>query len=71
MGQKVRYALNLRAGGEVDCRGCYTAVATLHMLNMDKAAVLQLSGMAEFIGRCQARFLHLILHSFPFPAAHN
>ncbi|KAK9908192.1 hypothetical protein WJX75_004005 [Coccomyxa subellipsoidea] len=40
-------------GGEVDCRGCYTAVATLHMLNLDKAAVLQLSSMAEFIGRCQ------------------
>jgi prenyltransferase beta subunit len=48
------------AGGEVDCRGCYTAVATLHMLNLDKAAVLQLSSMAEFIGRCQARNL-------PFP----
>jgi prenyltransferase beta subunit len=37
----------------VDCRGCYTALATLQMLCLDKAEVLDRSGMVAFIRRCQ------------------
>ncbi|CAL8469676.1 g9217 [Coccomyxa elongata] len=40
-------------GGEVDCRGCYTAIASLHMLHLDKEEILERSGMADFISRCQ------------------
>jgi hypothetical protein len=38
----------------VDCRGCYTAMATLRLLKMDPAAVVARAGMVDFIRRCQA-----------------
>ena len=45
------------AGGEVDCRGCYTAMATLHLLKIDPTTVVARSGMVDFIKRCQASSL--------------
>lgn len=45
------------AGGEVDCRGCYTAVAVLHMLELDKTEAITRSGMVDFIRRCQVIIL--------------
>lgn len=38
----------------MDCRGCYTAMATLRLLKMDPAAVVARAGMVDFIRRCQA-----------------
>ena len=40
----------------MDCRGCYTAMATLRLLKMDPAAVVARAGMVDFIRRCQASF---------------
>ena len=36
-------------------RGCYTAMATAHMLCLDKHALARRAGMASFIRRCQVR----------------
>ena len=44
----------VNVGGEVDCRGCYTAMATLHLLKMDPYNVIEQAGMVDFIRRCQA-----------------
>lgn len=41
------------AGGEVDVRGCYTALAVAHMLGLDKTQLAEKSGSAKFIKRCQ------------------
>lgn len=41
------------AGGEVDVRGCYTAMAVAHMLCLDKAALSCSAGMVDFVRRCQ------------------
>ena len=41
------------AGGEVDVRGCYTAMATAHMLKLDKQALAQKAGMVQYVKRCQ------------------
>lgn len=43
----------LLAGGEVDVRGCYCALAACEMLCLDKAAVAAACGMTDFIRRCQ------------------
>lgn len=43
------------AGGEIDVRGCYTAMAAAHMLNLDKAALAEKAGMVQYVKRCQAR----------------
>ena len=48
------------AGGEVDCRGCYTAMATLHLLKIDPIVVVASSGMVDFVRRCQASRLPCI-----------
>lgn len=40
-------------GGECDVRACYTALAVAHMLNLDVAELVQLSGMVEYVARCQ------------------
>lgn len=40
-------------GGEVDVRGCYTAMAVAHMLCLDKAALSRSAGMVDFVRRCQ------------------
>ena len=40
-------------GGEVDVRGCYTAMATAHMLALDKQALAGPAGMADFVTSCQ------------------
>ena len=45
--------ITMCTGGEVDCRGCYTAMATLHLLNMDPKTVVERAGMVDFISRCQ------------------
>ena len=37
----------------MDCRGCYTAMVTLHMLGLDGSDVVQRSGMVSFVQRCQ------------------
>ena len=47
-------------GGEVDVRGCYTAVATAHMLGLDKVSLAKQAGMVEFVTRCQVH------HPVPF-----
>ena len=39
----------------MDCRGCYTAMATLHMLGLDSSSVVQRSGLVSFVQRCQVR----------------
>ena len=46
-------ALALPAGGEVDVRGCYCALAACEMLGLDKGAVAAACGMPDFIRRCQ------------------
>ena len=53
--ESVRWHL---AGGEVDVRGCYTAMAAAHMLRLDKAALARKAGMIDFVRRCQVR-LHV------------
>lgn len=35
--------------GEVDIRGCYTAMAVAHVLNLDKQQIAERSGMVSFI----------------------
>jgi hypothetical protein len=42
-----------KAGGEVDVRGCYTAVAAAHMLRLDKHALADAAGMLQYVKRCQ------------------
>ncbi|MEW5299125.1 MAG: hypothetical protein WDW36_002169 [Sanguina aurantia] len=43
----------VHAGGEVDVRSCYTAMAIAHILGLDKAALAERSGMVDYIVRCQ------------------
>lgn len=40
--------------GEIDIRGCYTAIATAHMLGLDKTRLVEKSGMVDYIKRCQS-----------------
>ncbi|EFN50919.1 hypothetical protein CHLNCDRAFT_28585 [Chlorella variabilis] len=42
------------AGGEVDVRGCYCALAACEMLLLDKSAVADACGMVDYICRCQS-----------------
>ncbi|GMH43211.1 hypothetical protein BSKO_11133 [Bryopsis sp. KO-2023] len=46
--------LTVHDGGEVDVRGCYTAMATAHLLGLDKAEIAERCGMVAFIKRCQS-----------------
>lgn len=41
------------AGGEVDVRGCYCALAVCHMLNLDKQALAEACGMVDYVRACQ------------------
>ncbi len=41
------------AGGEIDVRGSYTAMAAAHMLNLDKVALAEKAGMVQYVKRCQ------------------
>lgn len=41
------------AGGEVDVRGAYTALATAHMLKLDKAALAKQAGVVQYVRECQ------------------
>ena len=51
----------------MDCRGCYTAMATLRLLKMDPAAVVARAGMVDFIRRCQASSaVHSCRRTFSF-----
>ena len=43
------------AGGEVDVRGCYTAMAAAHMLNLDKHALALKANMVQYVKRCQVK----------------
>ena len=43
------------AGGEIDVRGCYCALAACEMLGLDKEAVGRACDMVPFIKRCQVR----------------
>lgn len=44
-------------------RGCYTAMATAHMLGLDKNDLASRSGMVEYVKRCQVTLM-------PFMASH-
>lgn len=39
--------------GEVDVRGCYCAMATAHMLDLDAKALAQAASMVEYVRSCQ------------------
>lgn len=41
------------AGGEVDARACYTAMAAAHMLCLDVASFARQASMVDFLRRCQ------------------
>ena len=41
------------AGGEVDARACYTAMAAAHMLRLDVAGFAREASMVDFLQRCQ------------------
>lgn len=41
------------AGGEIDVRGAYTALATAHMLRLDKAALAKQAGVVQYVCKCQ------------------
>ena len=41
------------AGGEVDVRGCYCALAACEMLCLDKCALAAAGGLVDYIRRCQ------------------
>ena len=41
------------AGGEVDVRGCYCALAACEMLRLDKGALAAAGGLVDYIRRCQ------------------
>lgn len=43
------------AGGEVDVRGCYTAMAAAHLAGLDAAALAQHASLAAFVTACQVR----------------
>jgi len=43
------------AGGEVDVRGCYTALAVAHVLDLDVPGLAARSGAVDYVRRCQAR----------------
>ncbi len=43
------------AGGEVDVRGCYTALALASMLQLDAVSLATTASAATFIKRCQVR----------------
>ena len=40
-------------GGEVDVRGCYTALAVAHILALDVPALAARSGLVDYVRRCQ------------------
>lgn len=40
-------------GGEVDVRGCYTAMAIAHMLGLDKANLAVRANMGDYLRTCQ------------------
>eukprot|EP00951_Prasinocladus_malaysianus_P026249 scaffold232482_cov19-Prasinocladus_malaysianus.AAC.1 len=41
------------AGGEADVRGCFTALATAHILGLNVEELGNLSNAADFVRRCQ------------------
>ena len=51
-------ALPAAAGGEVDLRGCYTALAIAHMLRLDVACLAKRCGLPAFLRSCQANLLN-------------
>ena len=46
------------AGGEVDVRGAYTALATAHMLKLDKVALAKQAGVVQYVCKCQVEHLN-------------
>ncbi|KAK9822480.1 hypothetical protein WJX81_000264, partial [Elliptochloris bilobata] len=44
---------SLCEGGEVDVRGCYTALVVAHMLDLDIPALVARSGLIDYVCRCQ------------------
>ena len=40
-------------GGEVDVRGCYCALATCHMLRLDKVRLAEACSLSHFVSNCQ------------------
>ena len=51
------------AGGEVDVRGCYTAMAAAHMLSLDKHALAEKASMVQYVKRCQVNSISCMLSS--------
>ena len=41
----------------MDVRGCYTAVATAHMLGLDAQELAKKAALVEYVQRCQVRGL--------------
>ena len=48
-------------GGEIDVRGSYTAMATAHMLSLDKFALAEQASMVQYVKRCQVRLHQYLL----------
>ena len=46
----------------MDVRGCYTAMATAHMLGLDKHALAEKAGMVQYVKRCQVSMLACTTH---------
>ena len=44
--------LTVHTDGEIDIRGCYTAMALAHVLNLDMHHIAERCGMVEFIKKC-------------------
>lgn len=53
----------VHAGGEVDIRSCYLAVATAHMLGLDAHALAAECDMVDYIRRCQSYEVRAASHA--------
>ena len=47
-------------------RGCYTAMATAHMLSLDKFALAEQAGMVQYVKRCQVEQHHALFCLGPY-----
>lgn len=45
--------MTVHKGGEIDMRGCYTALAVCHVLGLDKFTIAQKSNIIHYIKSCQ------------------
>ena len=63
------------AGGEVDLRGCYTALAIAHMLRLDTHLLARHCALPDFLQQCQVQLWQHAGHSImlagqAFPRLH-